>query len=244
MSHYQHQIHCAPQEIDIEFWKRPEGVSVPEDELQFLLVPDVVEALACFELAGQVHAYQRAQSDQDNAITRALMVTVGGMLPGVLLHDHLVEGRPPGTPLIEFGTIGVSLYAGPGVRYDKPRVKHGISIPINDATVLTIDDLGDGGGTLQFLAQHLREAGARQVLNLALYMKPQALQLGAADFWFGELPQDTWIITPRELVETMIKRVPVWRERGANQEECYRRLVDIIGYPPALVQYYLPGLFA
>ena len=75
-------------------------------------------------------------------------------------------------------------------------------------------------------------------------MKPMAIEKCPADFAFGEVHQDTWIITPREMVETMIKRVPVWRERGADQRECYRRLVDIIGYPPSLADYYLNQLFA
>ena len=75
-------------------------------------------------------------------------------------------------------------------------------------------------------------------------MKPIATEVCPADFHFGELQQDTWIITPRETVETLIKRVPVWQERGADQAECRRRLVDIIGYPPQLADYYLNGIFA
>ena len=81
------------------------------------------------------------------------------------------------------------------------------------------------------------------MLTLVLYVKPAAMDLCPADFWFGQTPQDTWIITPRERVETIVKRVPVWKERGADQAECHRRLVDIIGYPGELVDYYLPRAF-
>ena len=70
-------------------------------------------------------------------------------------------------------------------------------------------------------------------------MKPKAMKVCAADFYFGETPQDTWIITPRERVETLMKRVPVWKERGANIQECRRRLVDVIGYSEIEVDYYL-----
>jgi hypothetical protein len=42
----------------------------------------------------------------------------------------------------------------------------------------------------------------------------------------------------------MVKRVPVWKSRGANVAECRRRLVDIIGYPQALTDYYLKKVFA
>ncbi len=240
---YEQQVRSSGDLIDLDFWRKPEGVRVPDDELDFLLIPDEVESKALHEVARQVHIYQRSQLENGGAITRALIVTMGGMLPGVLLYDHLVDGRDPGVPKIQFGTVGVSLYKGPGVRYEQPLVQHGISIPISDQTVLLIDDLGDRGGTMDFLVKYVGDSGARKVLTLALYMKPAAMDLCPADFWFGETPQDTWIITPRERVETIVKRVPVWKERGASQAECYRRLVEIIGYPADLVDYYLPRAF-
>ena len=217
---------------------------IPDDELSFLLIPDEVEAIATFELSQQVHRYQHENLETGHLISKALIVTMGGMLPGVLLYDHLVDGRDVGVPKIEFGTIGVSLYKGPGVRYENPLVQHGISIPISGETVLIIDDLGDCGGTMQFLTGYIADSGAEKVLNLAMYMKPVAMKTCAADFWFGETPQDTWIITPRERVETMVKRVPIWKERGASEQECYRRLVEVIGYPTDLCDYYLPKIFS
>jgi hypoxanthine phosphoribosyltransferase len=239
MSNYRQQVTCAPSQIDAEFWKKPQGVSVPDDELDFLLVPDAVEALAIAEVAGQVHDYQGRGEDP---ISAALMATMGGMLPGILLYDHLIHGRGANEPRIAFGTIGVSLYKGPNERYDEPLVQQAIDIPIQDQVVLVIDDLGDRGGTMAFLKEYIAGEGARQVLTLALYMKPQALEVCPADFHFGEVAQDTWIITPREAVETMAKRVPVWVERGADLAECRRRLVDIIGYPAWLADTYLPRI--
>jgi len=197
-----------------------------------------------FELAQQVHNYQQAQSASGTAITCALMAAMGGLLPGILFYDHLAKGCPPGTAPVKFGTVGVSLYKGPNERHASPQVQHGISIPVRDETVLVIDDLGDRGDTLQFLIRHIADQGARRVMSLALYMKPRAMRTCPVDFYFGQVPQDTWIITPRECVETLVKRVPVWRERGADREECYRRLVEVIGYPPSLADYYLQRLFA
>jgi hypoxanthine phosphoribosyltransferase len=242
MSTYHQQIHCSADDIDIDFWRAPEGVAVPDDELSFLLVPDAVESMAVFELAQEVHRYQLEQAAGGAPVTRALMATMGGMLPGVLLYDHLAKGYPPGTPRIDFGTIGVSLYKGPNERYDKPNVLQDVSIPVQGEVVLLIDDLGDRGDTLQFLTRYVLEKRAKAVLTLALYMKPMAMKTCPVDFFFGTVQQDTWIITPRERVETMVKRVPVWRERGANRSECRRRLVDIIGYPASLADYYLEQL--
>jgi hypoxanthine phosphoribosyltransferase len=240
---YRQQIDQQRGGIDLDFWRSPEGVSVPDDELRFLLIPDAVEAAAVEDVARQVHRYQRDNVDSAGQITRALMLTMGGMLPGILIYDHLVDGRPEGSPKIEFGTIGVSLYKGPGVRYEEPLVQHGISIPVSGETVLLIDDLGDTGGTMEFLTRHMKDCGAHKALHLVLYMKPAATRTCCADFYFGETAQDAWIITPRERVETLVKRVPVWKDRGASQAECRRRLVDLIGYPDALVDYYLPDVY-
>ncbi|WP_424947592.1 phosphoribosyltransferase [Candidatus Spongiihabitans sp.] len=239
MNDYYENTKAYRKVIDIDFWRNPEGVSVPDDELNFLLVPDVVESVACLDLAKQVHAYQKQHENLPEQITKSLMVTMGGLLPSVLLYDHLVEGRRGEIPRIEFGTIGVSLYRGPGDRYKNPLVQHGISIPITGKTVLVIDDLGDEGGTMQFLTRYILDSGAHKVLNLALYMKPKAMAVSGADFYFGETPQNTWIITPRERVETLMKRVPLWKQRGASMDECRRRLVDLIGYTEQEVDYYL-----
>jgi hypoxanthine phosphoribosyltransferase len=244
VSDYHQQLQCSPSAIDLAFWREPEGVEVPDDELRFLLVPDAVEAAACVELARQVHQYQDECSDPVDKITRALIVTMGGMLPGVLLHDYLVHGRHADDPAIEFGTVGVSLYEGPGVRHETPRVEREVSIDVEGHTILLVDDLGDTGGTLDFIDRMLRESGARETKKLVVYMKPAALPNGAADFCFGNISQDTWLITPREQIETLAQRVPLWRERGANLFECRGRLVELIGYPPALVDYYLPRLFS
>ncbi len=242
---YRQEVSRHTNAVDLGFWRRPVGVAIPDDELSFLLVPDAVESAACFELARQVHAWQHAHRGDENCIDVALMVTMGGLLPSVLLYDHLVQMPDADTPKLKFGTVGVSRYAGPGERLDKPVVNHPVSEPVSDRTVLVIDDLGDYGGTMNFLSQHLTEShGARQVLSLMLYMKPAALETLQATFWFGEIPQDTWIITPREQVETLTKRVPVWRERGASESECRRRLIELIGYPPTLVDYYLPRAWA
>ena len=228
---------------DLQFWRKPEGARVPDDDLHFLLVPDSVVASACFDLAKQVHAYQSDCAGGRDQITRALMVTMGGLLPSVILYDHLVEGRGAKIPAIQFGTIGVSLYKGPGERYKNPLIQHGISIPVSGQSVLVIDDLGDEGGTMQFLAQYIRDSGAHKTLSLAVYMKPKAMEVSGADFYFGEMPQHTWVIMPRERVETLVKRVPVWKNRGASMRECRRRLVECIGYDEKLVDYYLPRAY-
>lgn len=230
-------------DMNIDHWRAPQGVSVPGDELRFLLVPDPIEAAICFELARQVHAHQDRMRGQSDEVTMALMISLGGLLPGILLCDHLVEGRPEGTAKIRFGTLGIEGYEGPGQQRGQTQIEQGISVPVEGHTVLVIDDLGDSGDTMKLASEHVLEKGAGKVLTLTLFMKPEATQHFVPDFFFGEVEQDTWIITPRERIETLMKRVPVWKQRGATEKECRRRLCDLIGYSTSEVNYYLPMVY-
>ncbi len=228
--------------LDLDAWREPVPVAVPDDELKFVLIPPEVESAAILQLCREINSYQR-QSDPDSVIESALMVTMGGLGPGVLIYDHLVKGCPPGLPAIEFGTLGVSFYRELGERFEQPRVTMPVSIEVADKTVLVIDDLGDTGGTLKYVDEYLQGLGARRVLNMVVYIKPEAKRLCSVDFHFGEVAQETWIITPREQVETLVQRVPTWRQRGASETECRRRLVELIGYPGYLVDHYLPWVY-
>ena len=206
------------QGVDLLPWRVAEGVEVPGDELRFLLIPDQVEQAMVFDLARQVHDYQRLKAGSGEEITKAVMVTMGGLLPGVLLADHLMWLGNNGIAPIEFGTLGVSLYAAPGQKLEKPRVVQDVSISVEGQVVLGVEDLGDSGGTMNFVEEWLLSKGAAKVLKWELYVKPEALRgRRVPNFWFGQVPQDTWIIMPRERVETLMKRVPVWKERGADK---------------------------
>ncbi|NQX88837.1 MAG: hypothetical protein HRT77_09240 [Halioglobus sp.] len=243
MSTYLEQLRCHPADIDLDFWREPAGATVPDDELRFLLIPDAVEALAVFDVAKQVHRYQRAAVTDGACITHALMVAMGGLLPGILLHDHLSNGHQAGAPPIVFGSIGVSLYQGPEERHERLRVTQDMSFDVSGEVVLLLDDLCDRGDTMQFLTRYVAQRGAAETLTLALYMKPAAIGRCPADFFFGTVPQNTWIITPREYTETLIRRVPVWKARGASMQACRRHLIDLIGYPASLVDYYLQPIY-
>lgn len=225
--------------LNLDAWRKPVVVAVPDDELEFILVPAEVEAAAILDMCCQVNAYQ-ADCKQDSIIRSALMVTMGGLRPGVMIYDHLVKGQSAQMPPIEFGTIGVSFYRDLAVRHQQPVVTEPASISVEGRTVLVIDDLGDTGATLKFVEESLLGQGAHKILNMVLYVKPEAKSACHIDFSFGETSQSTWIITPREQVETLVQRVPVWKTRGASESECRRRLIELIGYPSYIVDQYLP----
>ncbi|MDQ7025287.1 MAG: phosphoribosyltransferase family protein [Anaerolineae bacterium] len=239
MSNYNKQTKELTQIIDAEFWKEPQGVAVDYDDLRFLYVPDHVATFIVAQMARKVYRYQVNNISTKEQITHAIMITMGGLLPGVMLHDHLAWTLNKNIPAIDFGTMGVKFYAGPGAPLDKPTIIRPLSIDVKDKIVGVVEDLVDLGGTAQFVAEYLaKEKGAKKIVLIAPYLKSTGVMETMEVLFYGHVPKDTWIITPREKVETLIKRVPYWRDNGASIQACEANLRKI-GYPPYLTDVYL-----
>jgi hypoxanthine phosphoribosyltransferase len=239
MMSYAKQVKEFSGSIEHEFWQKPEGVEVAFDTLKFLYIPDHVETYIMTQIARLVYRYQIDHIASKEQITDAVMITMGGLLPGVLLHDHLAWSLNKNIPPIDFGTMGVKFYAGPGQPLDEPRIIRPLSIDVEDKVVGVVEDLVDLGGTAKFVAQYLlEEQKARKIVLIAPYIKTTAVMEQMEVIFFGHVPKDTWIITPREKVETLIKRVPFWRDNGATIQVCEENLRNI-GYPNYLIDIYL-----
>jgi hypoxanthine phosphoribosyltransferase len=239
MTPYADRVREYDQPIDADFWQKPQGIAVTHDPLKFLYIPDYIETFIMSRLARQVYRYQIDNISTKAQITDAVMITMGGLLPGVLLHDHLAWTLNKNIPAINFGTMGVKYYAGPGQPLDEPRIVHPLSIDVKGRVVGVIDDLVDLGGTAKFVAHYLtQEQGAQKVVLIAAFLKNTTITAQMDVISFGIVPKDTWIITPREKVETLIKRVPFWRDNGASIQACEANL-RLIGYPDYLIETYL-----
>ncbi len=243
MTTYTDQVKGLDDQIDAEFWKNPTGVEVEFDTLKFLYVPDHVMTFIASQLARAIYRYQIDNIATKQQITHAVMITMGGMLPGVLLHDHLAWTLNKNIPPIAFGTMGVRYYAGPGQPLSEPQILHQLSIDVRDCVVGVIEDLVDLGGTARFVAQYLKEErGASRIVLIAPYLKTNLAKDEMDVISYGNVPKDTWIIMPREKVETLIKRVPHWRDQGASLKVCEENLIEI-GYPRYLIDIYLRATY-
>jgi hypoxanthine phosphoribosyltransferase len=239
MGKYEQQIKSLDDNIDPEFWKSPHGVEVAFDTLKFMYIPDHVSTYIAAETARKVYRYQVTNISTKMQITHAVLITMGALLPGVLLHDHLAWTLNKNIPAIDFGTLGVKYYAGPGQPMDKPRINHPLSIEVKDKIVGVVDDLVDLGGTARFVASYLLDdQKAQKVVLIAPFLKSADIVDEMDVIYYGLAPKDTWIITPREKVETLIKRVPHWRDNGASMQDCDGNLKKI-GYPQYLIDVYL-----
>lgn len=221
----------------LDFWRNPTGVVIPNDPLKFLYVTDDAEHRMVSWLAARFFEYQQRHLGTEREISKMVMITMGALLPGVLLQDYITHCAPPDLPKVEFGTFGVRCYLGPGQPLEHPEVVQPLSIDVRGQTVGIVEDLIDLGETTRFVHDCLCSpyCGARSTLIIAPYRKSSPAWLEGQEFIiFGNCPKDTWIIMPRERVETMVKRVPTWVQSGADKDECIRRL-RVIGYPDYLI---------
>jgi len=240
---YDKHIRSLADEVDGDFWKQPHGTEVDFDTLKFLYIPDHVSTFIASQMARQVYRYQIDNISTKQQIHHGVMITMGGLLPGVLLHDHLAWSLNKNIPAIKFGTMGVKFYAGPGQPLDEPRIIHDLSIDVEGKVVGVIEDLVDLGGTAKFVAEYLvEEKKASKIVLIAPYLKSTEVMEKMTVIYYGHVPKDTWIITPREKIETLVKRVPHWRSNGATLADCENNLRKI-GYPQYLIDIYLRATY-
>lgn len=221
----------------LDFWKNPTGVEIPNDPLKFLYITDEAEHQMVSWLAKRVFEFQQVHAGTPRQMTKMVMITMGALLPGVLLQDYISHCATPDMPHVEFGTFGVKCYYGPGQPLEHPEVVQPLSIDVRGQTVGVVEDLIDLGGTARFVRQILMSSqyGAREVVIIAPYRKSAAQMDNVEAITFGLVPRDTWIITPRERVETMVKRVPFWAQRGTTKSQCIDNLRRI-GYAEYLIE--------
>ncbi|MFN8375070.1 MAG: phosphoribosyltransferase [Anaerolineae bacterium] len=229
----------------LEFWKNPTGVEVARDRLRFLYITDAAEHMMVSWLAKRVFEYQEVHAHSEKQISKMIMITMGALLPGVLLQDYIQHAAAADMPDIEFGTFGVKCYYGPGQPLEHPQIVQPLSIDIRGHTVAIVEDLIDLGMTAKFVQDILcsPKYGARETIIIAPYRKSASSITAAECITFGTVPHDTWIITPRERVETMIKRVPYWAGQGASREECIDNLRKI-GYHDYLISDWFDAAWA
>ncbi|MCA9905627.1 MAG: hypothetical protein KC547_17350, partial [Anaerolineae bacterium] len=185
----------AQLSTSIDFWRNPVGVEISGDPLRFLYVTDEAEHRMVSWLAKRVFEYQRHHAGTTRQITRMVMITMGALLPGVLLQDYLAYCAPQDLPQIEFGTFGVKCYLGPGQPLPEPLIVQPLSIDVRGQTIGLVEDLIDLGHTARFVREILTSPayGAREIVIIAPYRKSAAQIDPMETITFGQVPKDTWI---------------------------------------------------
>ena len=137
----------------------------------------------------------QAQKIQGDGYKPDIIVGIarGGLVPSRILAD-LLETR-------DFAIITIEYYVGIGQKNKEPVLKQCLHTQLPDKKVLLVDDVSDGGRSLQLAKKHLQEQGAKEIRIATVYCKPGTITL--PDYFEKETSH--WIVFPWEAKETMAK---------------------------------------
>ena len=169
----------------------------------------------------------QAQKIQSSHYKPDIIVGVarGGLAPARILMD-LLETR-------DFAIIQIEYYQGINQPGTQPILKQCLNTDLSGKKALLVDDVSDGGKSLQLAKKHLQEKGAAEVKIATLYIKPQTIT--PSDYY--EKQTKRWIVFPWDIKETIRKIQEQHKgKRVTNQE--ITKLVKA-GLPKQLAEKYI-----
>ena len=131
----------------------------------------------------------------------------GGLVPSRVLAD-LLETR-------DFAIITIEYYCGINQTKQEPILKQCLHTQLTDKKVLLVDDVSDGGRSLQLAKKHLEEQCAKEIKIATLYCKPGTIT--KPDYFEKETSH--WIVFPWEARETMTRIMQRVEGKRAMGEE-------------------------
>ena len=137
----------------------------------------------------------QAQKIQSDGYKPDIIVGIarGGLVPSRILAD-LLETR-------DFAIITIEYYVGIDQKSKEPVLKQCLHTQLPDKKVLLVDDVSDGGRSLQLAKNHLEQQGAKEIKIATIYCKPGTIT--KPDYFEKETSH--WIVFPWEAKETMGK---------------------------------------
>ena len=151
----------------------------------------------------------QAQKIQSDGYKPDIIVGIarGGLVPSRILAD-LLETR-------DFAIITIEYYLGINQKSKEPVLKQCLHTQLPDKKVLLVDDVSDGGRSLQLAKKHLQEQGAKEIRIATVYCKPGTIT--KPDYFEKETSH--WIVFPWEAKETMAKIMQKTEGQRATRKE-------------------------
>ena len=146
----------------------------------------------------------------------------GGLVPSRILVD-LLETR-------DFAIITIEYYIGIGQTQREPILKQCLHIQLTGKKVLLVDDVSDGGKSLQLAKKHLEDQCAKEIKIATIYCKPGTVT--TPDYFEKETSH--WIVFPWEARETLTKI----RRKISGERAISREVSNLVrsGYPKQLAE--------
>ena len=172
----------------------------------------------------------QAQKIQSSHYKPDIIVGVarGGLAPARILMD-LLETR-------DFAIIQIEYYQGINQPGTQPILKQCLNTDLSSKKALLVDDVSDGGKSLQLAKKHLKEKGAVEVKIATLYIKPQTIT--PSDYY--EKQTRRWIVFPWDIKET-IRKI---QEQQKGKRAINREITKLVkaGLPKQLAEKYLKDI--
>ncbi len=152
-------------------------------------------------------------------------IALGGLVPTRILCD-LLEIR-------EIAIIQIEYYSGINQTTQEPVLRQCLNNDIKGKKVLLVDDVSDGGRSLQLARSHLQEQQPKEIRIATLYAKPGTITKPD----YHEKETDHWIVFPWEARET-IEEIIQKQESISATDKTIAKLVKA-GFPKQLAEKFL-----
>ena len=115
-------------------------------------------------------------------------------------------------------------------RSREPILKQCLHTQLPDKKVLLVDDVSDGGRSLQLAKKHLQEQGAKEIKIATVYCKPGTIT--TPDYFEKETSH--WIVFPWEARETMTKIM----QKAEGKRALGKEIANLVraGFPKQLAE--------
>jgi hypoxanthine phosphoribosyltransferase len=168
--------------------------------------------------------FNQARKIQGDGYRSDIIVGIarGGLVPSRILADLL--------EIKDFAIITIEYYVDFYQTRQEPVLKQCLHTKLPNKKVLLVDDVSDGGKSLQLAKKHLQEQGAKEIRIATVYCKPGTIT--KPDYFEKETSH--WIVFPWEAKETVEKIMQKTASKPAVSQDLLK-LVNA-GLPKQLVE--------
>lgn len=168
---------------------------------------DEVYAL-CRELAKKIKE-SKFKPDVIVAIAR------GGWIPARILADFLLIKELYSVKAEHWGIVATVT--------GKAKITQPLTVDLSGRKVLVVDDVADTGETVEIVAKHVREKGAKEVKTAVIDFKHTSKFV--PDYYAREMERWAWIVYPWSLYED-VKDLIAKLDEKEDVEEIVRKLKE------------------
>ena len=164
---------------------------------------------------------QLARLVRESDYRPAVVVAIGrgGLVPARLVCDYL--------DIMALATIRIEHYLAGSSKQAHAVIRYPLCIGIEGLDVLLIDDVNDGGETLETALQHLQSFSPRRIKTAVMHQK--ATTHVAADYYAKKIIKWRWLIYPWAVQEDISSFLQQLSATPGSLEEAQQRLAEQFG---------------